>query len=96
MAILSEAILRWLNTMPELIHKADLMDKLRYMDNIHRKNIIRAYNDGWNNYIHKKRWNWKGDEYYERYYGIYDKSITRRTLQTFHNVRKKPKSKTNE
>ena len=40
--------------MPELIHKADLMDKLRYMDNIHRKNIIRAYNDGWNNYIHKK------------------------------------------
>lgn len=87
---ISEFFLRWLNSMPELILKSDLIKYLNQLSKLQRKLIIKAYDKGRENYIHPKHFNMTGKEYYDIYFGVRSRFVTRKSLQTFYNVRKKP------
>ncbi|NDD55543.1 hypothetical protein EBZ39_17040 [bacterium] len=95
MTPINEFLLVWLKNMPELLLKSDLLKYFGQLGKLQKKQIIKAYDKGRENYIDPKKCNMTGKDYYDIYYGVRSRTITRRTLQNFYNVRKQPK-KNNE
>jgi hypothetical protein len=64
-----ERVIEWLDNQPPLMPRSFYKKQLQKMRAIEKHNIKVAYNAGWSNYTHPRKWKMTPEEFYQKRYG---------------------------